>query len=61
MDKWIMATQYIEEFKKDAARYWKDHSEPEPVIGKCARNPGISSSFLSAWVKTYDENEASVS
>lgn len=22
-----MATQYTEEFKKDAVRYWKEHSE----------------------------------
>ena len=31
-----MATQYSEEFKKDAVRYWKEH--PELGIGKCAKN-----------------------
>ena len=29
-----MATQYAEEFKKDAVRYWKEH--PELGIGKSA-------------------------
>ena len=27
MEEWIMATQYTEEFKKDAVRYWKEHSD----------------------------------
>ena len=40
MEEWIMATQYTEEFKKDAVRYWKDH--PELGINKCAKNLGIS-------------------
>ena len=34
MEEWIMATQYAEEFKKDAVRYWKEH--PELGIGKSA-------------------------
>ena len=39
-----MATQYTEEFKKDAVRYWKEH--PELGIGKCAKNLGVSKSAL---------------
>ena len=58
MEDWIMATQYTEEFKKDAVRYWKEH--PELGIGKCAKNLGISKSALSTWGKAYDENEGSV-
>ena len=42
-----MATQYTEEFKKDAVRYWKEH--PELGIGKCAKNLGVSKSALSTW------------
>ncbi len=53
-----MATQYTEEFKKDAVRYWKEH--PELGISKCAKNLGISKSALSTWGKSYDENEGSV-
>ncbi|MGN0305776.1 MAG: hypothetical protein ACI4D2_06430 [Lachnospiraceae bacterium] len=44
-----MATQYTEEFKKDAVRYWKEHSEL-----------GISKSTWSTWGKAYDENEGAV-
>ena len=58
MEKWIMATQYAEEFKKDAVRYWKGH--PELGIGKCAKNLGISKSALSTWGKAYDENKGTV-
>ena len=58
MEEWIMATQYTEEFKRDAVRYWKDH--PELGINKCAKNLGISKSALSTWGKAYDENEGSV-
>ncbi len=44
-----MATQYPEEFKKDAARYWEEHQELG--VNACARNPGISKSALSTWRK----------
>lgn len=54
MEEWIMATQYTEEFKKDAVRYWKEH--PELGIGKCAKNLGISKSALSIWEKARNEN-----
>ena len=53
-----MATQYTEEFKKDAVRYWREH--PELGIGKCAKNLGVSKSALSAWGKAYEENEGTV-
>lgn len=58
MEEWIMATQYTEEFKKDAVRYRKDH--PELSIAKCAKNLGISKSALSGWGKSYAENEGSI-
>ena len=35
-----MATQYSEEFKKDAVRYWEEHQELG--VNTCARNLGIS-------------------
>ncbi len=35
-----MATQYTEEFKNDAVRYWKEH--PELGIAKCAKMRGQS-------------------
>ena len=50
-----MATQYTEEFKKDAVKYRKEH--PELGINKCAKNLGISKSALSNWIKSYTENE----
>lgn len=53
-----MATQYTEEFKKDAVRYWKEH--PELGISKCAKNLGISKSALSVWKKIYVENDGAV-
>lgn len=53
-----MATQYTEEFKNDAVRYWKEH--PELGIAKCAKNPGISKTALSNWRKIYDANEGTV-
>lgn len=53
-----MATQYTEEFKKDAVRYWKEH--PELGIGKCAKNLGISKSALSTWGKSYGEHGGAV-
>lgn len=53
-----MATQYTEEFKKDAVRYWKEHQELG--IAKCAKNLGIGKSTLSHWGKLYDGNEGSV-
>ena len=46
-----MATQYTEEFKNDAVRYWKEH--PELGIAKCAKNLGISKTALSNWRKIY--------
>ena len=46
-----MATQYTEEFKKDAVRYWQEHKELG--INACAKNPGISKSALSTWRKLY--------
>ena len=58
MEEWNMTTQYTEEFKKDAVRYWKEH--PELGIVKCARNLGICKSTLFKWGKAYDENEGSV-
>ena len=53
-----MATQYTEEFKRDAVRYWKEH--PELGIGRWAKNLGISKSALSTWGKAYDENKGAV-
>ena len=53
-----MATQYTEEFKNDAVRYWKEH--PELGIAKCAKNLGISKTALSNWRKLYDSNEGTV-
>ena len=47
-----MATQYTEEFKNDAVRYWKEH--PELGIAKCAKNLGISKTALSNWRTIYD-------
>ena len=42
MEEWIMATQYTEEFKKNAVTYWKEH--PELGINKSAKNLGVSKS-----------------
>ena len=53
-----MSTQYTEEFKKDAIRYWKEH--PNLGMTKCAKNLGISKSALSTWGKIYHENDASI-
>jgi transposase len=53
-----MATQYTEEFKKDAVKYWNEH--PELGLCKCAKNLGVSKSALSTWGKAYNENEGSV-
>ena len=53
-----MSTQYTEEFKKDAVRYWKEHSELG--CAKCAKNLGIGKSTLSTWGKIYDTNEGAV-
>ena len=50
-----MATQYTEDFKKDAVRYWKEHSELG--ITKCAKNLGVSKSALSTWAKLCEQNE----
>lgn len=54
----IMATQYTEEFKKDAVKYWREH--PELGISKCANNLGVSKSALSTWGKILDSNEGSI-
>lgn len=53
-----MATQYNEDFKRDAVKYWKEH--PELGIKKCALNLGISKSALSTWKTIYDENDGTV-
>ena len=53
-----MATQYTEDFKRDAVKYWKEH--PELVIKKCALNLGISKSALSTWKTIYDENDGTI-
>lgn len=53
-----MATQYTEEFKKDAVKYRKEH--PELGINKCAQNLGISKSALSSWTKSFTENEGTI-
>lgn len=53
-----MATQYTEEFKKDAVRYWEGHKELG--IGACAKNLGVSKSALSTWRKSYKENDGEV-
>ena len=53
-----MATQYTEEFKNDAVRYWKEH--PELGIAKCAKNLGISKTALSNWRKIYAAKEGTV-
>ena len=52
-----MATQYTEEFKNDAVRYWKDH--PKLGVAKCAKNLRISKTALSNWRKIYDTMKAS--
>ena len=54
----IMATQYTEDFKRDAVKYWKEH--PELGIKKCALNLGISKSALSTWKTIYDENDGAI-
>ena len=53
-----MATQYSEEFKKDAVRYWEEHQELG--VNTCARNLGISKSALSTWRKKYQMNGGSI-
>ena len=53
-----MATQYTEEFKKDAVKYWKEH--PELGIIKCAKNLGVSKSALSTWTKSYIDNDGEI-
>ncbi len=53
-----MATQYPEEFKKDAVRYWEEHQELG--VNTCARNLGISKSALSTWRKKYQMNGGSI-
>ena len=53
-----MATQYTEDFKRDAVKYWKEH--PELGIKKCALNLGISKSALSTWKTIYDENDGTI-
>ena len=53
-----MATQYTEEFKKDAVRYWEEHKELG--INACAKNLGISKSALSTWRKLYESNEGNI-
>lgn len=53
-----MSTQYTEEFKKDAVRYWKEHRELG--CAKCAKNLGIGKSTLSNWGKIYDINDGAV-
>jgi len=53
-----MSTQYTEEFKKDAVRYWKEHQELG--CAKCAKNLGIGKSTLSTWGKIYDTNDGAV-
>ena len=53
-----MATQYTEEFKNDAVRYWKEH--PKLGVAKCAKNLRISKTALSNWRKIYDTNEGIV-
>ncbi len=50
-----MATQYTEEFKNDAVRYWKEH--PGFGIAKCAKSLGISKTALSNCRKMYDAKE----
>ena len=53
-----MATQYSEEFKKDAVKYWEEHKDLG--INACAKNLGISKSTLSTWRKLYESNEGNV-
>lgn len=53
-----MATQYTEDFKKDAVRYWKEHQELG--IAKCAKNLGIGKSTLSGWGKAYGKNDGTI-
>ena len=53
-----MATQYTEEFKKDAVRYWQEHKELG--INACAKNLGISKSALSTWRKLYENNSGNI-
>ncbi len=53
-----MATQYSEEFKKDAVRYWEEHQELG--VNACAKNLDISKSALSTWRKKYQINEGNI-
>ena len=53
-----MATQYSEEFKKDAVKYWEEHKDLG--INACAKNLGISKSTLSTWRKLYESNEGNI-
>ena len=47
-----MATQYSEEFKKDAVRYYYEHKELGLV--KCAKNLGCSRTALGSWKLRFD-------
>ena len=53
-----MATQYSEEFKKDAVKCWEEHKDLG--INACAKNLGISKSTLSTWRKLYESNEGNI-
>ena len=53
-----MATQYTEEFKKDAVRYWEEHKDLG--ISVCAKSLGVSKSAVSAGRKLYENNEGSI-
>lgn len=53
-----MATQYSEEFKKDAVKYWEEHKDLG--INACAKNLGISKSTLSTWRKLYESNDGNI-
>lgn len=45
-----MATQYTEEFKKNAVRYWEEHKDLG--INACAKNLGIS---IKLYLKMYNK------
>ena len=53
-----MANQYTEDFKKNAVKYYKEHSELGYV--KCAQNLDLGKTTLCKWVKEYDQNDGEI-
>ena len=53
-----MATQYTEEFKKNAVKYWEEHKDLGIIA--CSKNLGISKSTLSTQRKLYETNDGNI-